>query len=77
MEMFDWAPVLLQYMCLNSGTVLLTVRASDSSRVSRCCAWRCPSGYWLWGKIRAMGGGGSGVHAAYELLAEATDVVDF
>ena len=27
-------------MCFDSGTVLLTVRASDSSLNSRCC-WEC------------------------------------
>jgi hypothetical protein len=64
-------------MCLDSGIVLLTVRASDSSRASRyCCLWRCPSGCWLWVKAGAIGGGGgSGTHAAWEWLAEATDAM--
>jgi hypothetical protein len=31
---------IVQYMCFDSGTVLLTVWASDSSLNSRCC-WEC------------------------------------
>ena len=64
-------------MCLDSGTVLLTVRASDSSRASRCCCiWQCPFGCWLCdavGAITVVGGGRA--QTAGEWLAEATDTV--
>jgi hypothetical protein len=48
-------------MCFDSGTVLVTVRASDSSLKSRCC-WECwrPSGCWLRECVGCSGGGGGG-----------------
>jgi hypothetical protein len=62
-------------MCFDSGIVLLTVRASDSSLSSHCCwvYWR-PSGCWLREYVGCSGGGGgSSGQEAYEWLAEATE----
>jgi hypothetical protein len=62
-------------MCFDSGIVLLTVRASDSSLNSRC-GWECwrPSGCWLWEWIGCSGGGGGSYgQEEYEWLAEATE----
>jgi hypothetical protein len=65
----------LLYICFDYGTVLLTVRASDSSLKSRCW-WVCwlPSGYWPHGYAGCNGGGGGGCcHDACGWLAEATE----
>jgi hypothetical protein len=63
-------------MFLDSGTVLLTIRASDSSLAS-CCYWnwRCPLGCWLWDEVGASAGGYGKAHVAGEWLAEATEIV--